>query len=190
MNMRASQEQQVASQTLQIFAYHITPVSERFSNWVLTATGAAVALLLSKLDTLIEIVSTPAIKWGIISLLASMLVGVLVRYNANSIETALKVEQEAIKLLHRISEERVELEKKGQKFPAFDIDVFRAEMHRSLLQPSLWLAERSHRLALAGDHVAPMRMLAKLSQINGRLIFAQFLLIALGPFLIVLGVKG
>lgn len=190
MNTEASQEQIAAARVLFIIASRITPESQKFANWVLSATGAAVALLLSNLSALVGIASTASIKWGIGALIVSILVGLVTRYNAASIETALRVQEEIDALMLRMAEERTEQEKRQPGSPAFNAETFQAEMWKSLLQPALWMAKRGDRLARAGDHLAPIRMLAKLSQFNGRLIFFQFLLIALGPLLIVCGVRS
>lgn len=190
MNTEASQEQNAAARVLFIMASRITPESQKFSNWVLSATGAAVALLLSNLDALVGIASTASIKWGLGALIVSILVGLLARYNAACIETALRVEQEIAALIVRIQEERLEQEKSQPGMAPFRQEIFQGELEKSLLQPSLWMAERGARLARAGDPLAPIRMLAKLSQFNGRLIFVQFVLIALGPLWIVSGVRS
>lgn len=178
-------EQYAAAASLTMTAKHMAPTSLAFLNGLLTLTGAAVALLISRVDVLVPLVSAAALKYGIAVLIVSALLGLIARYNTSVVETGIRLGEEGEQVGKQIAE------KFGGGTPVeFDLDQFHSEVLRGLFWPTRLLVERGMKKSCQGDYVAQTRVLAKLSQLSGLLILLQFLCVAIGPLIIVLGING
>lgn len=185
MSPPPSPEQFAAAATLTQTARHMAPASLSFLNGILTLTGAAVALLISQANVLLGLVSPAAMKYGLAVLIFSGLFGLMAKYNASIVEMALRLESEGEQF-----GKALEARLASQGVTELDTQKYEDEVLRGLFWPTKILVARSFAKNRRGDYTAQARTVAKLSQATGLLVLLQFLCVAIGPLIMVVGIRG
>jgi hypothetical protein len=163
-----SLEQRFAKIALETTARSVSASLSEYQKWLVAGIGAAVGLLLPKLHDLALLIGDArtvlviallclAIAMSVISLLlgAQVLAGATV---------GPEMEKAAVAMAQTATQEP-------------DVELIYAEMQRALWWPASWGFNYGRRAAARGDHVAPGRLIARLSQFQAYLVIGQVLII-------------
>lgn len=178
-----STESRLAGSTLVLMAQHAAPKTHEFSGWLLTLTGASIALVLSKADVFTAYIEASYLKTGLLVMLASALFGLVARYLNSLTSLMLAMREEARRLG---ADAAHELAAQGKEL---DWQEYQRELTKGLFWPASASARRSLRQILAGNHNYGDIKLAKLGQVQSFFIGLQFLCVVIGPTLMVLGLS-
>lgn len=166
-----------------LMAQHATPKTYEFSGWLLTLTGASIALVLSKADVFTAYIEASFLKTGLLVMLASALFGLLAKY-LNSLTSMMLVIRDESRWLG--ADAAYELASQGREL---DWQEYQRELTKGLFWPASLSARRALRQLLAGNHNYGDIKLARFGQIQSYFIGLQFLCVVVGPALMVLGLS-
>jgi hypothetical protein len=79
-NTRYRREQLAARDALLASTASVTPVLSHFSNWLMAALGAAFALFIANLDTVLRHIGHNSFRWALLWFCASLLFGLVARW--------------------------------------------------------------------------------------------------------------
>lgn len=172
-------ERTAAKKTLMAATRRVGDALPPFSNWLIAGSGAALSLVVAKIETVSKFVEISHIRFGLIVFLVSLAVAVLATYLSTIVKAALGAQEDSEALVKEI---RATTEK-------FDVLLYMAEYERGLLPPIRWIASSSMKKAIQGDVVSGARMVAKLSQIHALLVLGQSVLALLAVGALAFGLK-
>jgi hypothetical protein len=150
-----------------------------FSSWLMGGSGAALSLVVAKIETVSKFIAITHIRFGLIVFLISLGIAILAIYLSTIVKAALGAQEDGEALAKEIADTT-------EKFDAL---LYMTEYERGLLPPIRWIARSSMKKALLGDVVAGARMIAKLSQVQALLVVGQSILALLAVGALAFGLK-
>lgn len=177
-----SNEQRAVSVYLLVQAKHYSESLAQFSVWLLTAIGAALALMLANLDNVVKFIPPSSVKAGMYLLLAGLLCGALARYLGTTIKAQIAVINEGHSAGYELGTEI------GLAAGKFDWSVFMEELRKSLWPPVRFFTTRTFQQELTGGGLQSVRQLTKSVQILGVVTLLQTIFVLLAALQMVLGI--
>jgi hypothetical protein len=172
-------ERTAAKKTLIAATRRVGDALPPFSSWLMAGSGAALSLVVAKIETVTKFIYISHIRFGLIVFLVSLGVAILATYLSTLVKAALGAQEDGELLGKEI----------GATDQKFDVLLYMAEYERGLLPPIRWVARSSMKKAMRGDVVAGARMLAKLSQVHALLVVCQSILSLLAIGALAFGLK-
>jgi hypothetical protein len=161
-------EQTIAKLALEATARAVSTSLTEYQKWLVAGVGAAIGLLLPKLHDLAVLIGDTRTLLVLALLCASIMLSVVSLLLGAQVLASTSVAPEMEKALKPPAES-------AQAEPS--IEVMFVEMRRGLWLPALWGFDYGRRAMERGDHVAPRRLVARLSQIQAYLVISQVLAI-------------
>jgi hypothetical protein len=157
------------------------PIGE-FAAWCITGVAAILALIISQLESISKIVSEGGLRWGLVFLTSSMLLGAIVKQFGIALEKGL----ETIDSLY------AELLTPEGKAMIEAIEMPPEELHNKIAEPFLWpLKGMMSRSAKQGavDHIAGEKRYIRLLSLQIILSFLQSVTAVVGLLCMALSIK-
>jgi hypothetical protein len=173
-------EQVFANSLLTLGAGKSSAALDTFSGWLLGGFGAALALLLSNLDSVRPFLPIPVVKLAAFIFIIAAVIGVAEKYLAALVSGAV----EAFVVSSELGE------KMGDRDIALDFSVIFAETERAAFGPARWIVRRMFKRVRQGDLVVSGRFFSRCSQVQGILVLCEAFLILLATCLIVGGLTN
>lgn len=161
-------EQQLAVLSLSAGASQASKSVSEFEKWLVAGYAAVFVLALPKFAELSALFDSRNLKAALALLAIALVLSVFVLFMGAQVAAASAVGDEL-----RKSAPALGAMLNGRPL---DLDALFAEQRRGLWWPGSWGAKWGSARVLEGDHVAPGRMLAKLSQAQVYLVMLQVLL--------------
>lgn len=175
--VRNLHEQVFANSLLTIGAGKSSSALDTFSGWLLGGFGAALALLLSNLDSVSPYIPIAVVKNAAFVFILAAVLGVAEKYLAAIVSGAVEGFFLGTDLGERTAEREIEL----------DLSVVFTETERAAFRPAKWIARRMLRKFRQGDLVASGRFFSRCSQVQGILVLCEAILVIFATCLIVGG---
>lgn len=159
------QAQVFANSLLTVGAGKSSAVLDSFVSWLLGGFGAALALILSNLDSIVPFVPIEAIKRSAAIFMVAVVVGVVEKYLAAVVTGG----AESSAAGREIGEKAADLE--------LDLSVVFQLSERAALPPMRWFLRSFLRKAAEGDLTVSGRLFTRLSNIQTFVVLAETFLI-------------
>jgi hypothetical protein len=132
----------------------------RFSGWLIAGFGAAITLILGKLDTASKFVAIGSLQDAIVLFIAALTVAIFEKFLASGISIFVTSFNESYQI--------------GKEHTVTNMDIVIQEFEKATLYPTKWLMQYSFRIIKSGDLVASARFCFILTQIQGWLVLIEF----------------
>jgi hypothetical protein len=167
-------QQQSSTLAMTVMAEMANKISTKidaFATWLLAGFGGAVALMLTSHDA-IGLVSRNAIRTDLKLFGAAVVVTVVEKY----IAIIAIAGSEAVLATRALILEHIKLRRESDLPPSLDAELIKAQIVRAIFRPFRWIPERDAKRVKAGDSMAGIRRLVRLSQVQGLLLLVEILL--------------
>ncbi len=159
----ARNAQDIAIAGLVVSASKVNESLGSFSSWLIAGVGAAFSLLLANFEAIAGFVCVSHIRAALMLLVFGLVISILARLLSAMVSSALGSHDASTALVKTLIDS-------GEKF---DLEIFITEFERGLFPYQRWFTRHTMEKARAGDIVASARLIAKLSQVQAMLVFAE-----------------
>ncbi len=165
INQENAEEKLAASNTLRALGEATSSALDKFSMWAIAAAAAVVAAMLASLSEVTQYLSKERIGWVMLAFVAACATAVIARYIGMLVSATTEVAE-------RMNEQRGDDEGPAD----VNFDIYFAEYAKGFYWHLRWFVKRELGLALGGDIARSGRLVAKLAQWHGLVVFLQLLL--------------
>jgi hypothetical protein len=147
------------------------------SAWVLGGFGIGLGLFLAHIDVVSKFIYVTHVRFALVVFLFSVAAAVMANFLSTVIRSSLAVTDD------------LDAYVKEHQPSGLNLELFLTEYRRGLFPHVAWMTDKAMQKARAGDKLFGARLVAKMSQIQGLLVFGQCVLalVALGG--LALGIK-
>jgi hypothetical protein len=171
--------QQVAGGALLKGAAIATPLLSTFSAWLMGGLGAAFALFITNIASVLSFISPSSLRWALLAFTASLLAGLLARFLSVMVTSGVTSNQ--------VFSEHFAQTIRPEK--PFAFRAFFVLFLRGLLQPYRCIAACTLDAVKSGDLMASAKFTAKTSQAQALLVLLQILCAITSICVLACGIK-